>query len=123
MGSQIFQRSREMKSCFIFALATALFFAGCAHLPPIITPKLAVLNQQIQANPADAQAYSNRGYTLALLGQGEAARVDLRKAVALKNTAPMHNSAGFARGVGRIARPVNRWRMRARRLSDVSSLV
>jgi len=60
------------------------------------TPKLEILNQQIQANAADAQAYSNRGYTLALLGRKPEARADLRKAVELKNNGPMRNRVGWA---------------------------
>lgn len=60
------------------------------------TPKLETLNRQIEANPENAQAYSNRGYTLALLGRKEEARADLEKAVALKDDAPMHNRAGWA---------------------------
>lgn len=60
------------------------------------TPKLEILNKQIIANPEDAQAYSNRGYTLALLGRKEEARRDLQKAVSLKDNGPMHNRAGWA---------------------------
>lgn len=60
------------------------------------TPKLDILNQQIQRNPEDYQAYSNRGYTLALLGRREEARADLQRTVALKDTAPMHNRVGWA---------------------------
>jgi len=76
-------------------LASALL-TGCAHQSAVSTPKLAILDQQIRTNPENAQAYSNRGYTLALLGQRAKARSDLRKAVTLKNTAPMHNGAGFS---------------------------
>lgn len=60
------------------------------------SPKLEVLNGQIKMNPDDAQALSNRGYVLALLGRKEEARADLKKALALKDTAPMHNRAGWA---------------------------
>jgi tetratricopeptide (TPR) repeat protein len=60
------------------------------------TPKLEILNRQIQANAENAQAYSNRGYVLALLGRKEEARADLKKALSLKNDAPMHNGAGWA---------------------------
>jgi tetratricopeptide (TPR) repeat protein len=60
------------------------------------TPKLEILDQQIKFNDSDAQAYSNRGYVLALLGRKEQARADLRKAVALKDNAPMHNRVGWA---------------------------
>jgi tetratricopeptide (TPR) repeat protein len=76
--------------------AAAWLCCGCAHQAAITTPKLEILNQQIRSNPNNAQAYSNRGYTLALLGRKQAARADLRQAVALKNTAPMHNGAGFS---------------------------
>lgn len=91
-----------MKHPILALLAAALVGSGCAHhasvtkAPAVMTPKLEILNQQVQANPGNAQAYSNRGYTLALLGQREAARADLRKAVELKNTGPMHNGAGWA---------------------------
>lgn len=67
--------------------------------PPSIvqtTPKLEVLNRQIAANPENAQAYSNRGYTLALLGRKDEARADIKKSVSLKDNAPMHNRAGWA---------------------------
>ncbi len=60
------------------------------------TPKLENLNKQIAANPENAQAYSNRGYTLALLGRKEEARADLKKALSLKDDAPMHNRVGWA---------------------------
>ena len=99
----------ELSEClFIFLL----FLSGCANRPPtvqepaartqatqpsaITTPKLEILNQQIQSNPENAQAYSNRGYTLAIMGQRDQARADLKKAVALKSTAPMHNGAGWS---------------------------
>lgn len=85
-------------ACFGFGLL--ILVGGCAHKGGVdvrvgTTPKLEVLNQQIKRNAEDAQAYSNRGYTLALLGRAEA-RADLRKAVALKNTAPMRNRVGWA---------------------------
>src|SRR5436190_14406417 len=60
------------------------------------TPKLETLNEQIKRNPSDAQAYSNRGYVLALLGRKEEARADLRKTIELKNNGPMHNRVGWA---------------------------
>ena len=60
------------------------------------TPKLEILNSQIAANAEDAQAYANRGYTLALLGRKEEARADIVKSVTLKDNAPMHNRAGWA---------------------------
>src|ERR1043166_9677698 len=79
------------------------FLAGCVHpeARPTIShvetsPRLEILNAQIKANPDDAQALSNRGYVLALLGRKTEARADLQKAVALKNNAPMHNRVGWA---------------------------
>ena len=85
----------------LLAFALAGLLAGCAHTKPapvatLTSPKIEILNGQVKANPADAQAYSNRGYALAILGQREAARADLQKAVALKNNGPMHNGAGWA---------------------------
>ena len=84
-----------------FGLAALLF--GCAHQDAHrghslvqTSPKLEILNQQLKNNPKDAQALSNRGYTLALLGRKEEARADLQKAVALKDNAPMHNRVGWA---------------------------
>ena len=80
-----------------------MLVAGCAHqgaqreAAQIQTsPKLEILDQQIKLNPKDAQAYSNRGYTLALLGRKAEARADLQRAVALKDNAPMHNRVGWA---------------------------
>jgi tetratricopeptide (TPR) repeat protein len=60
------------------------------------TPKLETLNEQIKRNPSDAQAYSNRGYVLALLARKEEARADLRKTIELKDNGPMHNRVGWA---------------------------
>ena len=60
------------------------------------TPKLEILNKQIEANPQNAQAFANRGYTLALLGRKEEARADVRQSVMLSDKAPMHNRAGWA---------------------------
>ncbi|HAB19531.1 MAG TPA: hypothetical protein DCE44_24255, partial [Verrucomicrobiales bacterium] len=76
-------------------LALASMLAGCAHSPttsPVlaISPKLEILDQQIKTHSKNAQAYSNRGYVLALLGQQEAARADLKKAVALNDNGPVH---------------------------------
>lgn len=68
-----------------------------AELEPVdMTPKLENLSKQIAANAEDAQAYMNRGYTLALLGRKDDARKDIQKAVAIKDNAPMHNRAGWA---------------------------
>lgn len=61
-----------------------------------MSPKLEILNKQIAANDQDPQNYSNRAYVLTLLGQKDAARADLKKALALKDNAPMHNRAGWA---------------------------
>jgi tetratricopeptide (TPR) repeat protein len=87
----------------IISATAFLLFASCAHGPSapsassgFPTPKLEILNQQIQRNPEDATAYSNRGYVLALLGRTEAARADLKKTIALKDNGPMHNRVGWA---------------------------
>ena len=80
-------------------ITTAIVVAGCAHHKSSLvqsTPKLEILNKQIQINTNDAQAYSNRGYTLALLGRKAEARADLQRAVALKDNAPMRNRVGWA---------------------------
>ena len=77
----------------------SVLFAACAHQRPALvqsTPKLEILNKQINLNTNDAQAYSNRGYTLALLGRKAEARADLQRAVALKDNAPMRNRLGWA---------------------------
>src|SRR3954468_8923778 len=88
----------------LFSTVCALL-VGCAHQARrteagkdigITTPKLEILNDQVQANPENAQDYSNRGYTLAVLGEKERARADLKKAVTLKDTGPMHNGAGWS---------------------------
>jgi tetratricopeptide (TPR) repeat protein len=71
--------------------------AARAELAPVeTTPKLENLNKQIVANAEDAQAYANRGYTLALLGRKAEARADIQKSVTLKDNGPMHNRAGWA---------------------------
>ena len=82
----------------LFALSLCLigFVVRAEPVPVETTPKLENLNQQIAANAGDSQAYSNRGYTLALLGRKDEARADIRKSVALKDTGPMHNRAGWA---------------------------
>jgi len=82
-----------------FGVSLAILVAGCAHQKSSLiesTPKLEILNKQIRINPNDAQAYSNRGYTLALLGRRTEARADLKRAVALKDNAPMRNRVGWA---------------------------
>src|SRR4051812_15367439 len=81
-----------------FAAACCVFLVACATTAPteFSSPKLDVLNQQIQRNAEDAQAYSNRGYALALLARKAEARADLKKAVALKDNGPMHNRVGWA---------------------------
>lgn len=80
-----------------YALLLSLAATLAVSAEPVdATPKLEVLNGQIKMNPDDAQALSNRGYVLALLGRKEEARADLKKMVALKDTAPMHNRAGWA---------------------------
>ena len=82
----------------LFALSLCLVASAfAAELQPVeMTPKLENLNQQIKANAEDSQAYANRGYTLALLGRKDEARADIKKSVALKDTGPMHNRAGWA---------------------------
>ena len=96
-----------------FSLAV-LLAGGCVHGPSLTSPKLEILNQQVKANPDNAQAYSNRGYTLALLGQRAEARADVRKALAVKSTAPLHNSAGFAYfNLGDYADALHEWRTAA----------
>jgi tetratricopeptide (TPR) repeat protein len=81
------------------SVALAILVSGCAHHKPSAihtTPKLEILDKQIRINPNDAQAYSNRGYTLALLGRKAEARADLQRAATLKDNAPMHNRLGWA---------------------------
>ncbi|HTL16474.1 MAG TPA: tetratricopeptide repeat protein [Patescibacteria group bacterium] len=80
-------------------IALAMTAVGCAHPKASLiqsTPKLEILNKQINLNTNDAQAYSNRGYTLALLGRKAEARADLQRAVALKDNGPMRNRVGWA---------------------------
>lgn len=81
--------------CLYFALALT---AAAAEPPAPVrtTPKLEILNKQIAANGEEAQAYSNRGYVLALLGRKEEARADVKKSLELRDKAPMHNRAGWA---------------------------
>lgn len=100
------------------SLALAALVVGCAHQKSSLvksSPKLEILDQQIQFNPKDAQAYSNRGYTLALLGRKSEARADLQRAVALKDNAPMHNRVGWAYfNMGDYATAVNEFETSAR---------
>jgi tetratricopeptide (TPR) repeat protein len=78
-------------------LGLLLLTAAAADPAPVqTTPKLEVLEGQIKANPQDSQAYSNRGYVLALLGRKDEARADLKRAVELKDNAPMRNRVGWA---------------------------
>lgn len=80
----------------IFPFLCCAVLAHAADLEPVaMSPKLENLNKQVEANPKDWQAYSNRAYTLALLGQKAAAREDLKKALEIKDIAPMHNRAGW----------------------------
>src|SRR6476646_4837874 len=80
------------------AILISTFCADGPGKPPtsFTTPKLEILDQQIKSSPSDAQAYSNRGYVLALLGRKEEARADLQKTIALKDNGPMHNRVGWA---------------------------
>ncbi|OYX12717.1 MAG: hypothetical protein B7Z16_16420, partial [Algoriphagus sp. 32-45-6] len=58
-------------------LALALSAAAAdAPVPVKTTPKLEILNKQIAENAENAQAYSNRGYVLTLLGRKDEARAD-----------------------------------------------
>ena len=103
------------------AIALAIAVAGCAHqkLSPVqSTPKLEILNKQIKLNTNDAQAYSNRGYTLALLGRKAEARADLQRAVALKDNGPMRNRVGWAYfNMGDFAEALREFQVAAKRSS------
>jgi len=77
-------------------LALVFILPAFAAEPVSTTPKLDILNKQIEQHPDSAKAYSNRGYVLALLGRKEEARADLKKAVELQDDAPMRNRAGWA---------------------------
>lgn len=77
----------------IFSIVPA---AAADPAPVQTTPKLEILNKQIAVNAEDAKAYSNRGYTLALLGRKEEARADLKRALELDGKAPMRNRVGWA---------------------------
>lgn len=85
-----------LRSACVYLALTLLVAAAEPPAPVQTTPKLEILNGQIKANDKDAQAYSNRGYTLALLGRKDEARADLRKAVELKDNGPMRNRVGWA---------------------------
>jgi tetratricopeptide (TPR) repeat protein len=87
-----------MKIFCLVCLCVSLAAIACGAEPEPVdtTPKLEILNKQIQANDKDAQALSNRAYVLALLGRKAEARTDLQKAVTLKDDGPMHNRAGWA---------------------------
>lgn len=88
----------NLRSVWLCA-ALAILSAACVHQKPSLiqsTPKLEILNKQITLNNNDAQAYSNRGYTLALLGRKTEARADLKRAVMLKENPAMHNRVGWA---------------------------
>ncbi len=87
---------RLVPLCLSLGLFLAVSTVGAELQPVDMSPKLENLNKQIAANAEDAQAYSNRAYTLALLGRKEEARADLKKAVALKDNGPMHNRAGWS---------------------------
>jgi tetratricopeptide (TPR) repeat protein len=82
--------------CSLLSCAFLASVVGCAHRPLPTTPKLTELSAKIAAKPDDAQAYANRGYARALLGQKQAARADLRRAVELNPGAPMLNQVGWA---------------------------
>lgn len=82
-------------ACLYLALLLPLAAAD-QPTPVKTTPKLENLNKQIAENAENAQAYSNRGYVLALLGRKEEARADLKKALSLSDKPNMHNRAGWA---------------------------
>src|SRR3954465_7772281 len=78
-------------------LGLLLLTAPAGEPAPVqTTPTLEGLEGQIKANPQDSQAYSNRGYVLALLGRKDESRADLKRAVELKDGAPMRNRVGWA---------------------------
>lgn len=89
-------------ACFCMCLSLGLMLATARaeepKQPPVVdtTPKLEILNKQIEMNGDDAQAYVNRAYTFALLGRKDEARADLKKALSLKDNAPMQNRVGWA---------------------------
>lgn len=89
-----------ISSRFAWLGLSLIFFivpAAAADPAPVqTTPKLEILNKQIAVNAEDAKAYSNRGYTLALLGRKEEARADLKRALELDGKAPMRNRVGWA---------------------------
>ncbi|HSI14347.1 MAG TPA: tetratricopeptide repeat protein [Chthoniobacter sp.] len=86
--------------CLPLCLSFCLSAMGAAEPKPLspvdTTPKLEILNKQIEMNAEDSQAYVNRAYTLALLGRKDEARADLKKALVLKDNAPMQNRVGWA---------------------------
>src|SRR4051812_4359055 len=90
--------SHGMTTPRLFLLCLGLIAASAHGEQEVVdtTPKLEILNSQIKANAKDAQAYVNRGYTLALLGRKVEARADLKQAVTLKDDGPMHNRVGWA---------------------------
>src|SRR4051812_44447436 len=91
------KRSRQpLQIIVVLAMGIWMHGASGAEAPVFITPKLEILNKQIEMNGEDAQAYANRGYTLALLGRKDDARADITKSVTLKDNGPMHNRAGWA---------------------------
>ena len=110
-------RLHVMKKSLLLSAVTALVVTGCAHQTPLLTstPKLDNLTQQIVANPENAQAYSNRAYTRALLGDKKGARADVKMSVALKDSGPMHNRAGWAYfNMGDYADALREWETAAR---------
>jgi tetratricopeptide (TPR) repeat protein len=102
-------------------LAFAINVARADQQPVDTTPKLENLTKQIELNGEDAQAYENRAYTYALLGRKSEARADLEKALKLKDTAPMHNRAGWAYfNLGDYAEALREFELAAK-LSDYHS--
>jgi tetratricopeptide (TPR) repeat protein len=84
--------------CLCLCLVLAALVAHAENEKEVVqtTPKLEILNKQIEMIAEDAQALENRAYTLALLGRKDEARADLKKALSIKDSAPMHNRAGWA---------------------------
>src|SRR5689334_1639812 len=86
-------------ACLSVCLSLLLAAAHAEEPKPMqavdTTPKLEILNKQIEMNAEDSEAFVNRGYTYALLERKDEARADLKKAISLKDNAPMQNRVGW----------------------------
>ncbi len=103
-----------MKNLPAATLLSALLFTGCAQQSAFVTPRLEILTKQTRNNPEDYQAHLNRAYALSVLGRREAARADLKRAIHLKGSAPVHNSAGFSYFIlGDDADALREWKIAA----------